>query len=258
MKRFVLPVLLLIFTQSVFATSQEIAQSFLIERHSLQAKKIEKGLTQAFMISTPTLDLASLEIVSETLAPGATTKKRKNAETHEELLIVFEGQLQINGDKQQYGPGSVMVNMPGEKRRFTNAGDAAASYYLFRYRSHNAPNPQRAKKAGGSILLNWDEIDYMPSDIGGRRNFFDRPTAMFDTFEMHVSTLNGGLTNHPAHTHRAEEFVLIMEGRVAMLLGEKTVEAGAGDLIYVESMIPHSLNNIGKEATTYFAFQFWQ
>jgi quercetin dioxygenase-like cupin family protein len=75
---------------------------------------------------------------------------------------------------------------------------------------------------------------------------------------MHVSTLNEGLTNHTAHTHGAEEFVVMIKGEVVMLIGEENYSCSIGDVIFLSSMIPHSLNNTGMGETMYFAFQFWQ
>ena len=213
------------------------------------------------LVKGHTLDLAKLHIFAETIPAGAAAPARVKPDYFEELMIVQKGELKVSVADSKvvtYGPGSVVVTMPGEKREFTNAGNGAATYYIFNYRSHLPPNISRAKQEGGSIMVDWDNVEYVASDIGGRRDMFDRPTAMFERFEMHVSTVNKGLTNHPAHTHRAEEFVLMIEGEVAMLVGDETVKASAGDLVYLESMIPHSLNNTGKGATTYFAFQFWQ
>src|SRR5690606_23739446 len=152
---------------------------------------------------------------------------------YEELMIVKSGSVDVtNADNssQQIGPGSVALTSTGETRSFKNAGKEAATYYIFNYRTRAPVNPERGKQAGGSFFVDWNAVEYMPSDIGGRRNIFDRSTAMFATFEMHVSTLNPALTNHPAHTHRAEEFVLMIDGDVEMLLGDKTVRATEGDL----------------------------
>lgn len=213
------------------------------------------------IVSGETLDLAELHIFAESIPAGASAPARKSESDYEELMIVKRGAIvatNVDNSSQLIGPGSVVVTYAGEKRSFKNAGKDEATYYLFHYRTREPANLERGLNAGGSFVVDWGAVKYLPSEIGGRRDMFDRPTAMFDTFEMHVSTLNPGLTNHLAHTHRAEEFVLVIEGEVEMLLGEKTVRATAGDLIYIESMIPHSLNNIGKTATTYFAFQFWQ
>lgn len=213
------------------------------------------------VLSGSTTDLAELGVVAVTLQPGETDGQRIGGDRYEELVIVRDGELRVGiagGRPAVVGPGSVAVSQPGDERVLANAGDGPVSFYRFTFRTHRAPDPGRGRDAGGSFAVDWDDVAFVASDIGGRRQMFDRSTAMFDDFEMHVSTLDAGLINHPAHTHRAEEFVLVVDGNVEMLLGEEWVAAGPGDLVYVESMIPHSLNNTGAGAATYFAFQFLQ
>jgi (S)-ureidoglycine aminohydrolase len=208
-----------------------------------------------------TLDLAGLAVEAQTIEAGTTAPPRVAADEYEELMIVKSGELEVHVDGRkasELGPGSVVVSGPGEGREYRNVGDLPATYYLFTYRARGAADTRREAEAGGPIVVDWTSVEYTPSEIGGRRQMFDRPTAMFDNFEMHVSTLNEGLTNHPAHTHRAEEFVLIIDGEVQMRVGDDTIHAGAGDLIWLQSMIPHSLDNVGKGPTTYFAFQYRQ
>jgi len=78
---------------------------------------------------------------------------------------------------------------------------------------------------------------------------------MFERLEIHVTTLNGGLTNHEAHTHRVEELVLLLEGEVEMLLGEEWRRVSDGDLVFVASDVPHSPRNLEESPAVYFAIQ---
>ncbi len=66
------------------------------------------------------------------------------------------------------------------------------------------------------------------TEKGGRREIVDRPTAMFERFEMHVSTLNKGLASHDPHTHAAEEVVLLISGDATMVIGTGLVKAAPG------------------------------
>lgn len=224
-----------------------------------ELKTEARGNTQVRQIMSGTgRDFEHLILHAETL-PG---KGRSNAlnKDMEELLIVKEGELQISVAKKTkvMGPGSVAVVFPGEKRSVVNTGSQPGTFYVMRYRAKKPLDLERGHNAGGSFMVDWDEVEYIKSDIGGRRNFFHRPTAMFSNFEMHVSTLNEGLTNHAVHTHTAEEFVLMLKGEVVMRIGEDDVGATPGDVVFLESMIPHALNNTGSGETTYFAFQFWE
>lgn len=49
------------------------------------------------------------------------------------------------------------------------------------------------------------------------------------------------------HTDSAEEVLVILQGDVRASIGEETVEAGAGSLLVVPTMVPHDVTNIGGE-----------
>ena len=153
------------------------------------------------------------------------------------------------------GPGSVAIALPGEALELSNAGPSDATYYLFTYRARTPVDMERGRNAGGSVLLDWNDVPKNPNATGFNRPSLDRPTAMFRRFEMHVSTVGAGLTNHAPHTHFAEEFLLLRQGNVSMFIDGRTFPAATGDVVFLASNVPHSLNN-GKESTTeYFAFQ---
>ena len=142
-----------------------------------------------------------------------------------------------------------------EALELSNAGANDATYYLFTYIARTPVDMERGRKAGGSVLLDWNDVPKNPNATGFNRASLDRPTAMFRRFEMHVSTVGAGLTNHAPHTHFAEEFLVVREGNVSMFIDGRVIPAATGDVIFNASNVPHSLNN-GKESTTeYFAFQ---
>lgn len=225
--------------------------------NSLEVEKKETSERRQILEGSTT-DLEYLEIHATTLLPR---KAPHSSHSHEdeEMIIVKEGRLSvtIGSETRVLGPGSIAVAMSGDEHGWQNAVDTPATYYVFRYRSKTPKNVERSKEAGGSFMVDWEDLEFKPSDIGGRRQNFDRATSMFERFEMHTSTLNEALTNHKKHTHRAEEFVLILKGEVEMPVGESNFKAARGDLIFLASGIPHALNNIGKGQAEYFAFQ-WQ
>ena len=226
--------------------------------HDLQVEKSETREGRQILKGSTT-DLEYLEIHATTLAPRQSPHASHSHEDSEELVIVKEGLLNvtINDQSQILGPGSIAIAMPGDQHGWVNAGDTPVTYYVFRYRSKSPVNLERGNQAGGSFMINWNDAVMQKTQSGGRRQHFDRSTSMFERFEMHVSTLNAGLTNHQTHTHRAEEFVVIITGEVEMQIGDSRHKASAGDVIFLASQIPHSLRNVGSEQTEYFAFQ-WQ
>ena len=114
----------------------------------------------------------------------------------------------------------------------------------------------RGKTAGGSFVKDWSKITFKPHERGGVRSYFDRPTALTKRFEMHVTSLKEGFPSHPPHTHRAEEFILVLEGSVEMMIGEQSNKGKAGDILFAPSNVPHGLKNDGTGMCSYFAFQW--
>lgn len=90
--------------------------------------------------------------------------------------------------------------------------------------------------------------------VGG--NFLDNKTTQAKRFEMHVTTLNPGNQSHAPHTHRAAEILIPIEGETEEFIDNQWIKSGLGDIIFLESKVPHALRNIGKGKCTYFAFQF--
>lgn len=205
-----------------------------------------------------TTDLEYLKIDAIAVVAGTAVLEKATEQDLEHLLIVKEGLLEttIESQKDTIGPGSIALILPGDQYSIRNPGETILTYYSFKYRSKKPADLERGKEAGGSFVVNWNDLKMQESEIGGRRQYFEQPTAMFERFEMHVSTLNEGSTSHKPHTHRAEEFVLLIKSEVEMLIGESQYQAATGDVLFIESMIPHALSNIGKGQTTYFAFQW--
>lgn len=256
MKAFV-PFLVLLLPSALIAQIDSL-ESNVYRWHDLQVEE-SAARERRQILKGSTTDLDYLELHATAVEPNnAPHASHSHADT-EELVIVKAGLLKVTiaDESQVLGPGSIAIALPGKQHGFENAGDAPVTFYVFRYRSKAPVNIERGKNAGGSFMVNWNEVPMQKSEIGGRRQHFDRATSMFERFEMHVSTLNEALTNHQTHTHRAEEFVLIIKGEVEMQIGDALHKASAGDVIFLASEIPHALSNIGSGQTEYFAFQ-WQ
>lgn len=176
----------------------------------------------------------------------------------EEMIIIKEGELTvtIEGKTQTLGTGSVALINSGEEHGFENKGDKNATYYVMRYESREPLNIERGKKAGGSFMINWKDVPFQAHDKGGIRKFFDKGTSMAKRFEMHVTTLKEGLESHPPHTHKAAEILLPIDNIAEEHIAGNWIKAGIGDIIFLESNVPHAIRNIGKGTITYFAFQF--
>src|SRR5204863_77619 len=82
------------------------------------------------------------------------------------------------------GAGSVAFAMPRIVHGVTNAGNTKATYYLLKYKGKLPMDIERAKRAGGSFMLDWNDLATTNTGKGYRRDFFNRPTSQLGQFEI--------------------------------------------------------------------------
>lgn len=103
----------------------------------------------------------------------------------------------------------------------------------------------------GPAVWDWNKLAVKKTDVGAIRDLVRQPTATLDELEMHVTTLNPGLSSHAPHTHPNEELVIIDAGTVETLSGGKWERLGPGSVIFNASNSPHALRNVGDTPATY-------
>ena len=250
-------VVLLVLNTSALMGQEPPVTSGVYQWHGRKVEKDESRERRP-ILNGHTRDLAHLEIHASTLAPGKTPHPSHAHEAEEELVIVKEGRLKVTIEEESkvLGPGSIALIVPGDEHGFESVGDTQASYYIMKYSSKLPMNKERGKEAGGSLMVDWNELAFNPHDKGGIRRYFDRTTSMCERFEMHVTTLNEGLKSHDPHTHRPAEIILVIEGDTEMQIGEDFYQGTQGDLYFVASEISHAIRNTGQGSCMYFAFQF--
>lgn len=75
------------------------------------------------------------------------------------------------------------------------------------------------------------------------------PLKLADDLEFYILNLNpGGVLESEAHYKGTEEYLTVLEGRLAVTTGEKREELGAGDFIIYDVDLPHSIRNLSSEA----------
>jgi (S)-ureidoglycine aminohydrolase len=202
--------------------------------------------------------LEPFEVSLETLKPGEKrTGDGKNSDT-EELLIVKEGVLtaSVADVTNSIGGGSIVFVTPGQKYKCENKGNTPLVFYSLKYKAKGGADLARGKSNGGSFIVNWDELPFKKTDVGGRRDFFNRPTANCSKFEMHVTTLNEGLPSHAPHEHDLEEIILLIRGNATMNVAGKDYPMAPGDFVFAASHDFHGIRNSGEGQCEYFAFQW--
>lgn len=255
--RRVLIIVLLFFSAIVKAQKVDSLLSGVYHWNQLDPRD-EDGVIKKQILEGKTFALDHFEVYAITLEPGMSYPRHSYAD-QDELMIMKEGELKVitNQEVKVMVPGSVAFVMAGDQQEIQNLGTTAATYYILKYRSRKPIDKERAKKDGGSFMLNWSELTTSSNSKGYRRNFFDRGTSQLRQFEMHTTALNADSTNHAPHTHEQEEIVLIIKGNVEMQIAGKTYKAGAGDLYFLSSNVLHGwLRNTGNSICEYFAFQW--
>ncbi|MGZ5208546.1 MAG: cupin domain-containing protein [Sulfuricurvum sp.] len=69
-------------------------------------------------------------------------------------------------------------------------------------------------------------------------------------FAMRNFTIDAG-GYMPLHTNTVEHEQYVLSGRAQVQIGDKTIEAGAGDVLLIPAGVPHSYETIGDEAYSF-------
>ena len=105
-----------------------------------------------------------------------------------------------------------------------------------------------------STVFPWEDLVAKPTSVGLRRDVTNQPTATFERFECHISTLNTGQMSHPPHRHPQEEFIIIKEGTLDVFINGKVQRVGPGSLFFFASNDLHNVTNVGDTPATYLVF----
>jgi mannose-6-phosphate isomerase-like protein (cupin superfamily) len=214
-----------------------------------QSYKIAEGTTHEFEY---------FEMHATTQEKGAVPRPSHTQANIEEVIIIKEGLMKckIGGKSAVLGKGSVLLIPPLEPQEFENIGDGPLTYYVFMFRSKKPMNIERSNQAGGTMLLNADSLEYKETARGGGKKYFDRPTAMCERYEMHITDLAKKGPSHTPHQHEETEIILIIDGETEMMIDGKTYKAGPGDLYIAESGKMHGISNATDKPCSYFAFKW--
>ncbi|MBC7873761.1 MAG: cupin domain-containing protein [Ferruginibacter sp.] len=214
-----------------------------------ESRKLAEGTTPEFEY---------FEIHATTQEKGAQPRPAHTQKDIEEVIIIKEGSMKctIGNKTAVLGPGSVLLIPPLEAQVFENTGDGPLTYYVFMFRSKKQMDMERSNRAGGSLLLNYDSLTYKETNNKGTRKYFDRPTAMCENYEMHITYLKEKGPSHAPHQHTDTEIILVISGETEMTIDGKNYTGGPGDVYIMESGKLHGISNASGNPCSYFAFKW--
>ena len=200
-----------------------------------------------------------LKIHATTQFPGAKPSKAHANEDAEECIIVKEGQMKITieGKSKILNSGGVILLMPQQMHSIENVGDTNLTYYVMKYKAKKEMNIERGQNEGGSLMLDQSDLKFKESKRGGGIAYFDRPTAMCERFEMHITQLNKKGPSHKPHEHIESEIILVISGDTEMMIDGINYQGGAGDFYFANSGSMHGISNAADKECKYFAFKWF-
>ena len=209
------------------------------------------------IIKGHTLDLAQFEVYTLTLPAGKKFTPPTDDKKFERLVVIKTGEVKVSlkDSSKTVGPGSLGLILADDQVKFENTTDKPVCWYVLRFISKTEDN-KRGHDAGPSFIRDWKTLKATITPKGETRMVFDRPTTMFERFDVHATVLNGGYNSHDPHTHRAEELILMLNGDSQFQIGQEKFHAYTGDAVLMASKILHAAQNTGTAPCGYYAIQW--
>jgi quercetin dioxygenase-like cupin family protein len=102
-----------------------------------------------------------------------------------------------------------------------------------------------------STFVAWDALPVRQIPQGEVRAVFDNPATGMAKIEVHITTLQPGMTLHAPHRHAWDELCLVKQGEVQVTLKDQQHRAGPGSLVFFAANDAHSIENVSNKPTTY-------
>ncbi len=246
---------------SLFITTGAMAaiDSLHAAEYKLSNAKVQKVgiLEKRLVASGSTLDVKQFDVYVNTLPAGKAFTSTNADSKFEQLIVVKSGTIKLTvGDSSKtVGPGSLALVLAGDKMTFENNTAGPVSWYAMNYQT-KMEDIKRGHDAGPSFIKDWNALRVGKSAKGETRNVYDRPTTMFERFDVHATVLNNGFNSHDPHTHRAEELILMIDGECQFQIGQEKFMAQNGDAVLMGSKVLHAAQNIGSKPCGYYAIQW--
>ena len=91
---------------------------------------------------------------------------------------------------------------------------------------------------------------------GEFHSYYEGTTTGTAALLVGYANINPGKENHPPHQHADEEFLYLVEGSGKWTLGDRTMNAKAGDVLYSAPNVPHGLRNNSDKPLKFFVMKW--
>jgi uncharacterized cupin superfamily protein len=103
-----------------------------------------------------------------------------------------------------------------------------------------------------SAICNWEDASQHETPTGAVRLFLHGPTATLQDLDVHVTTVNPGLTMPSPPPHAKEEILILKDGVVEVLLHGEWKKFSPGSVLFNSSFQVHGLRNTGTNTASYY------
>ena len=108
-----------------------------------------------------------------------------------------------------------------------------------------------------SGVIHWNDLPVKTETLRKMRRFVEGTTPEFKYFEIHATTQEKGATPKPPHTQSdREELMIIKEGTMKCIIGNKTAHLSAGSVLLIPPHQSQQFENVGNGPLTYYVFMF--
>jgi (S)-ureidoglycine aminohydrolase len=254
----ILLLILLLFMNNTVQAQLPLVKSGVYHWEDLPKKVSSERVGRKIMEGSST-HFEFLEIHATTQIKGAKPSPPHTQKEIEEVLIVKEGlmKMTMDGENKILPAGSVILIPPLVEQSLENVGDGPLTYYVMMFKSKKTMNIKRGDLAGGKLFINSDDLEVLSTANGSRVGYLERPTAMCEKFEMHVTQLNEKGPSHTPHSHVDTEIILVIKGETEMLIDGNKYQGKAGDLYLMHSNETHGISNASDSSAKYFAFRWY-
>ncbi len=239
------------------AFSQPALKSSVYDWEKLQLKKTASGGRIDFLKSQ-TRSLEMFEINAVTLFPGKENWNTRVPDATDYLIIIKEGvaEIRVNDEQKILGEGSVIVAGEDNELTIQNHDNSNLVFYIISFKPFGGSIKTVSQLKISPLFVDWKNVEFKPSENGGRRNILQQKTSVLKELEIHVTTLKEGLPSHAAHTHPDEEIILIRKGYVEETIKGVPFRLGPGSIVFLTNDDLHGISNSGKGECEYYAIRW--